>query len=511
MSLCPSIPVTCDLARAHAQVHVGPRRQLDDELHVLGRAVGDDGRHGPGDVHVHRPASSGPSRAPRRRRPSGPRCGRWHRRARCSRPTPAAGGRGRPRRTAARSSSRRRRRPGACASASEPSARTPSDPIEHELHENLQWSDGLCAVPTARCLPAWTCDSSRSSAASGAGAMGGARHRCAARVTPATSVEPVARSTTCRMARCLPRRRPCEPSPCSCSASWRAGAAAARAGHRTPGRHARRVGGGAPAFPRDELSPGLRRDIDALAGKPLARPDVTQLARRIEEERPEVVVAVRIVARPGDEARVFFLVARISDDAGLGSNINARYTVESVEIEGLKEHEISAALRDRLQALVGTRLDPAAADTAGRGAEGRAARLRRRAAHRARHAARTDPRRLQVLRDRGAALDPVRETPLEVRLPLRRRVERPARHPDRATATTASRSASRSTTTTRWSRSTRASASASRPGTSAPSASPPAWRRRGSTTPGARRRWPRSRPTRSSPSPIASGSRWSRR
>jgi len=115
-------------------------------------------------------------------------------------------------------------------------------------------------------------------------------------------------------------------------------------------------------IPDAQLSPGLRRDIDALAGKPLTRPDVTQLARRIEEERPEVVVAVRIVARPGDEARVVFLVARISDDASLGSNINARYTVESVEIEGLKEHEISAALRDRLQALVGTRLDPDAAD-----------------------------------------------------------------------------------------------------------------------------------------------------
>jgi hypothetical protein len=112
----------------------------------------------------------------------------------------------------------------------------------------------------------------------------------------------------------------------------------------------------------DELSPGLRRDIDALAGRSLARPDLSQLARRIEEERPEVVVAMRIDPRDGGEVRVFFLVARISDDAGLGSNINARYEVESVEIEGLKEHEISAALRDRLQALVGTRLDPAEAD-----------------------------------------------------------------------------------------------------------------------------------------------------
>ena len=164
------------------------------------------------------------------------------------------------------------------------------------------------------------------------------------------------------MARCLPRRRPCEPSPCSCSASWRG--AVAGAPRRTPNPRTARASSRrrSPASPSDQLSPGLRRDIDELAGRPLARPDVTQLARRIEEERPDVVVAVRIVARPGDEARVIFLVARISDDAGLGSNINARYTVESVEIEGLKEHEISAALRDRLQALVGTRLDPAEAD-----------------------------------------------------------------------------------------------------------------------------------------------------
>jgi hypothetical protein len=115
-------------------------------------------------------------------------------------------------------------------------------------------------------------------------------------------------------------------------------------------------------IPASQLSPGLQRDIDALTGKALARPDIPQLAHRIEEERPEVVVAVRIDARDDGDARVFFLVARISDDAGLGTNINARYAVESVEIEGLKEAEISAGLRDRLQALVGTRLDPAEAD-----------------------------------------------------------------------------------------------------------------------------------------------------
>jgi hypothetical protein len=42
----------------------------------------------------------------------------------------------------------------------------------------------------------------------------------------------------------------------------------------------------------------------------------------------------------------------------LASNINARYTVESVEISGVPEERVSRMLRDDLQALVGNRLDP---------------------------------------------------------------------------------------------------------------------------------------------------------
>ena len=115
-------------------------------------------------------------------------------------------------------------------------------------------------------------------------------------------------------------------------------------------------------FALDQLSPGLRRDIEALTGDQLERERITRLARRIEEEHPEVVAAVRTIARPDGQARVVFLVARISDDGDLVSNINARYIVESVEIQGVPETDISRSLRDRLQSLVGHRLDPDEAD-----------------------------------------------------------------------------------------------------------------------------------------------------
>jgi outer membrane protein assembly factor BamA len=104
------------------------------------------------------------------------------------------------------------------------------------------------------------------------------------------------------------------------------------------------------------LSPGLQKDINALVGASLSRERLNELASRIEGEQPEVVAAIRSVSRPDGKARVIFLVARISDDTDLTENINARYVVESVEIEG-PSAEVSQQLRDDLQKLVGKRLD----------------------------------------------------------------------------------------------------------------------------------------------------------
>jgi hypothetical protein len=108
----------------------------------------------------------------------------------------------------------------------------------------------------------------------------------------------------------------------------------------------------------DRLSPGLRQEITTLAGAPVDRARLDELASRIEAEHPDVVAAVRAIRRPEGDARVVFFAARVGDEHDLASNINARYVVEQVEIAGVPDGAVSQSLRDDMQALVGRRLDP---------------------------------------------------------------------------------------------------------------------------------------------------------
>ena len=108
-------------------------------------------------------------------------------------------------------------------------------------------------------------------------------------------------------------------------------------------------------FDIDRLSPGLRRDIRALVGTPLEQTRLDQLASRIEEERPRRVAAVRRVLDAGGKARVIFIVGERGEEHDQ-DNVNARYIVERVDLEGVPDEAVSKGLRDDLQALVGQRL-----------------------------------------------------------------------------------------------------------------------------------------------------------
>ena len=109
----------------------------------------------------------------------------------------------------------------------------------------------------------------------------------------------------------------------------------------------------------DRLSPGLRRDIRALEGSPLDAAAVQELTDRVGQELPEYIAATRQIASAGaiGRIRLIFLIARIRDDAALRDNINSRYTVESVEINGADELVLSDAIRSEMDGLVGERLD----------------------------------------------------------------------------------------------------------------------------------------------------------
>lgn len=112
-------------------------------------------------------------------------------------------------------------------------------------------------------------------------------------------------------------------------------------------------------FDVDRLSPGLRRDIDGLIGQPLDLQEVAGLAKRIEAERPGVTTSFRAIRDGDGDARVIFFVARIEPYRRSQSNINSRYTIERVVLDGVPDSSLSQSLRDDLQALTSTTLERA--------------------------------------------------------------------------------------------------------------------------------------------------------
>ena len=174
----------------------------------------------------------------------------------------------------------------------------------------------------------------------------------------------------------------------------------AGAGNRSARGSDHHLGAGVGARPRGAQSRPPGRDRQ-LAGTPLDREHLSELAARIEAEQPRFVAAVR-AARTG-RRRPRRLRRRAHPRPDREANINARYIVESVEIRGVPEGDVSQQLRDDLQALVGRRLDSDEAERLEDAAGGGAPRLRRQATHRAREPAGPDPRSSSTCAGRESA------------------------------------------------------------------------------------------------------------
>ncbi len=109
----------------------------------------------------------------------------------------------------------------------------------------------------------------------------------------------------------------------------------------------------------DELSPAIRDDVQKLVGQQFDQRVADELLMRIQSETPDFIASTRLL--PGnqpDRLRVVFFLERTNADA----NVNSRYTVERVEIQGYDESKLDQSTRDDLKAMVGEKLDDAEAD-----------------------------------------------------------------------------------------------------------------------------------------------------
>jgi hypothetical protein len=104
-------------------------------------------------------------------------------------------------------------------------------------------------------------------------------------------------------------------------------------------------------FDLGRLSPGLQEEISRIAGGPLDRKALNELAARIEGEQPRYVAAVRVNSVDGN-VRVVFVVAHMRDQDRRG-DANARYLIERVDIRGISEGSVAAALTAEVRSLVG--------------------------------------------------------------------------------------------------------------------------------------------------------------
>jgi outer membrane protein assembly factor BamA len=105
-----------------------------------------------------------------------------------------------------------------------------------------------------------------------------------------------------------------------------------------------------------DISQTLRDDIHKLIGQPFDQKAADDLVARLQDEKPEYNATTRLA--PGsqsDRVKVIFLLEKIDFEAA--ANVNSRYTVESVEIQGYDESRLSQSIRDEIRKLVGEKLD----------------------------------------------------------------------------------------------------------------------------------------------------------
>lgn len=103
-----------------------------------------------------------------------------------------------------------------------------------------------------------------------------------------------------------------------------------------------------------EISQEIRDAVRKLGGQPFDQRAADDLVVRIQSEKPEFTATTRLLAgNEPDHVKVVFVLEKAKSE----DNVNSRYIVERVEIQGFDESKLSQSIRDEIKKLIGEKLD----------------------------------------------------------------------------------------------------------------------------------------------------------
>ena len=99
---------------------------------------------------------------------------------------------------------------------------------------------------------------------------------------------------------------------------------------------------------QDEVGQDIREAVQKLVGQAFDQQSADDLVLRIQMALPDVIVTTRLVAGDqSDRVRVLFVLEKKNEEPAADSNVNSRYIVERVEIQGYDESKLSQSLAGR--------------------------------------------------------------------------------------------------------------------------------------------------------------------
>ena len=108
----------------------------------------------------------------------------------------------------------------------------------------------------------------------------------------------------------------------------------------------------------NEISEDVRDAIHKLEGKPFNQNAADELIVRIQAENPAFTVTARLAqGSQSNSVKLLFAVQKNAAEPGNENNVNSRYTIERVDVEGAAQSRVTQTIRDEMQKLVGEKLD----------------------------------------------------------------------------------------------------------------------------------------------------------